>query len=280
MRDSEKVRCLLRGLWPDTMERVAISTPKMPAEFLQQSRLTHVGATAQHAMGVMPTQPLPGFAAASPFLPDTRNGTRGTTFVHNWKMPSGHEESASPVVTTEMFNALQESVKVLTTAVEQLTRPAPRGLPARQSQDQARKVLCYQYGRLGHIMQQCKTPLGPTVDEGVQPSGNWQGGVLEFPPIQKKNYAGEASYACHLTNVPVSVGNHETTMIVDTGLSVNIASQRFVHSIGAKVNKTTIMARNVNGKLVSAAGEVTLDMRIGLVVLRQAFLVLGTLPYN
>lgn len=172
MTDSEKVRCLLRGLWHEMMERVAISTSKMPAEILQHlQRSTHVGAMAQDAMGVMPTHPLPGFAAASPFLPDTRNGTRGTS-VHNWKMPSRHEESAARIVTTEMFNALQESVKVLTTAVEQLTRLVPRGIPGRQSQDQARKVLCYQYGRSGHIMRQCNTPLGPTVDEGVQPSGN------------------------------------------------------------------------------------------------------------
>ncbi|KAL1469698.1 hypothetical protein MTO96_024883 [Rhipicephalus appendiculatus] len=40
------------------------------------------------------------------------------------------------------------------------------------------------------------------------------------------------------------------------------------------------MVRNVNGKLVSAAGEVTLDIRIGPVELRESFLVLDTLPYD
>ncbi|CAN7947425.1 unnamed protein product [Ixodes hexagonus] len=35
MADTEKVRCLLRGLRPEMMERVAVSNPRTPADFLQ-----------------------------------------------------------------------------------------------------------------------------------------------------------------------------------------------------------------------------------------------------
>lgn len=49
------------------------------------------------------------------------------------------------------------------------------------------------------------------------------------PPERKKeNPVGEASYASHLITLPVSVGNLETTMIVDAGASMNIASQSFI----------------------------------------------------
>lgn len=40
------------------------------------------------------------------------------------------------------------------------------------------------------------------------------------------------------------------------------------------------MVRNVNGKIVSATGEVVLDIHIGPVKLRESFLVLDTLPYD
>lgn len=65
------------------------------------------------------------------------------------------------------------------------------------------------------------------------------------PPKRKKeNPVGEASYASHLITLPVSVGNLETTMIADTGASVNIASQSFISRIGAEVRRTAAMVRN------------------------------------
>ncbi|KAK8771423.1 hypothetical protein V5799_025333 [Amblyomma americanum] len=67
-------------------------------------------------------------------------------------------------------------------------------------------------------------------------------------------------------------------MILDTGASANIASQRFISRIDAQVSGTKATLRNVNGKLVSAAGEVTLNVRIGPVELQESFLVLDTLP--
>ncbi|KAH9384412.1 hypothetical protein HPB48_026419 [Haemaphysalis longicornis] len=44
MTNAEKVRCLLQGLRPEMMERIAITNPKTPKEFLAHlQRLTHVG---------------------------------------------------------------------------------------------------------------------------------------------------------------------------------------------------------------------------------------------
>lgn len=174
IKDSEKVRCLLRGLRPEMMERVAITNPKTPTEFLQHlQRLTHVGAMAQHAMAAMPTHPLPGFAAASPFVPGARNSTRDTTaFKPRGTSPPWREEPASRYVTTEMFDALQENMKALTTAVEQLSRAAPRRFPGRQSRNQMGQILCHRCGQPGHIMRQCRVPLGPPGTHGTQPSGN------------------------------------------------------------------------------------------------------------
>lgn len=174
MEDAEKVRCLLRGLRPEMMERVAISNPKTPSQFLQHlQRLTHVGAMAQHAMAAMPTHPLPGFAGASPFVPGARNCTRDTTtFEPQGSLPPRREDSAARYVTVEMFDALQQNMKALTTAVEQLSRPPSRRFPGRQSRNQVGQVLCYRCGRSGHIMRQCRVPLGPPGTQGTQPSGN------------------------------------------------------------------------------------------------------------
>lgn len=46
------------------------------------------------------------------------------------------------------------------------------------------------------------------------------------------------------------------------------------------LNTSNTVVRNVNGKIVSATGEVVLDIHIGPVKLRESFLVLDTLPYD
>lgn len=145
MTEGEKVRCLLRGLRPEMMERVAISNPKTTNEFLQHlQRLTHVGTMAQHAMAAMPTHSLPGFVAASPFSPGSNERGRGGAL----SQYQGHAPQG--VNAPEMLTSLQESVRALTSAVEKMSLARPRRFPARQTRNQSGQVICFR----------CKLPYG------------------------------------------------------------------------------------------------------------------------
>lgn len=161
MTDMEKVRCLLRELRSEMMERVAITNPRAPTDFLAHlQRLTHVGAMAQHALAAMPTHALPGFVASSPFFEERDSRERRSVYAEQRSREGNRQQGAPPpeTVTKEMFGALQDSVKALTDAVERLSRPPPRRFPPLQSRNQSGQLLCYACGRAGHMMRQCKQP--------------------------------------------------------------------------------------------------------------------------
>ncbi|CAN8006436.1 unnamed protein product, partial [Ixodes hexagonus] len=164
MADTEKVRCLLRGLRPEMMERVAISNPRTPADFLQHlQRLTHVGAMARQALFrfgsvplrlkitvrfrfsvrfgsgstpwlAMPTHELPGFAAPSPFSRPRPTAQARTPAADAGLRPNSSDAfhvqgPGAPQLTedtTAILGALQDSVRALTMAVEQLGRARQR----------------------------------------------------------------------------------------------------------------------------------------------------------
>lgn len=163
MADTEKVRCLLRGLRPEIMERVAISNPRTPADFLQHlQRLTHVGAMARQALLTMPTHELPGFAAPSPFSrpqPTTQASTPAAdTGLRPNPSDAFHVQGpGAPQLsenTTAILGALQDSVRALTMAVEQLGRARQR-FPPRLTRNQSGNVVCFRCHRPGHIQRQC-----------------------------------------------------------------------------------------------------------------------------
>lgn len=101
------------------------------------------------------------------------------------------------------------------------------------------------------------------------------------PPEAAKSESICATYhPSHLVTIPVSVGGHETDMIIDTGASINIASRSFVSRIGAVVRASTAVIKDVNGRLVNAAGEVELSIQVGPVEVRETLLVLDSFPYD
>lgn len=69
-------------------------------------------------------------------------------------------------------------------------------------------------------------------------------------------------------------------MIIDTGASVNIVSRSFLVYLGLAMHPTTAIVRDINGKLVSAAGEARLALQVGRVEIEELFLVLGAFPYD
>lgn len=146
MTDPEKVRCLLRGLRPEMMERVAITNPRTPAEFLQHlQRLTHVGAMARHALLTMPTHPLPGFAA-SPALATFHAGEERQRVA----APSTSQDTAA------ILGALQDSLRTLTTAIERMGQTQSQRFPVRRVRGQGGQPVCFHCRRPGHIMRQCQ----------------------------------------------------------------------------------------------------------------------------
>lgn len=158
MPDTEKVRCLLRGLRPEMMERVAITNPRTPGEFLQHlQRLTHVGAMARHAMLTMPTHPLPGFAADSfsPGLP--LQGQTDNPAGVLYSKDSQHQPTTQPPDpnTALILGALQDSVRTLTTAIEKMGQAQQQRFPSRRSRNQGGQPVCFHCRRPGHIMRQC-----------------------------------------------------------------------------------------------------------------------------
>ncbi|KAL1471061.1 hypothetical protein MTO96_040133 [Rhipicephalus appendiculatus] len=168
MTESEKVRCLIRGLRPEMMERVAISNPKTATDFLQHlQRLTHVGTMAQHAMAAMPRHALPGFVAASPFAPgtDTSPGLGMTAASHNRRGNSEkHANTGNPGTSdqSQMLAVLQESIKALTIAMERIAPHPARGYPSNPSRNARGQVICFRCHQEGHIRRQCQEPLQET----------------------------------------------------------------------------------------------------------------------
>ncbi|KAH9374587.1 hypothetical protein HPB48_000805 [Haemaphysalis longicornis] len=70
---------------------------------------------AQHAMAAMPAHPLPGFAAASPFVPGARNSTRDTTaFEPRGTLPPWHEVPASRtnIISAERQTAARKAARL------------------------------------------------------------------------------------------------------------------------------------------------------------------------
>lgn len=183
MNDTEKVRCLLRGLRPEMMERVAITNPRTPAEFLQHlQRLTHVGAMARHALLAMPTHPLPGFAAASPFAHTSANGPppvrensgpgqEPSDLLHAQGRP---HQAPTAESTASILASLQESMRALTAAVERMGQPQRQRFPPRSSRNQTGQAVCFRCNRPGHIMRQCNQPPNPPSEHPQPPrQGNW-----------------------------------------------------------------------------------------------------------
>ncbi|KAL1455831.1 hypothetical protein MTO96_043591 [Rhipicephalus appendiculatus] len=168
MTESEKVRCLIPGLRPEMMERVAISNPKTATDFLQHlQRLTHVGTMAQHAMAAMPRHALPGFVAASPFAPgtDTSPGLGMTAASHNRSGNSEkHANTEKPGTSdqSQMLTVLQESIKALTIAMERIAPHPARGYPSNPSRNARGQVICFRCHQEGHVRRQCQEPLQET----------------------------------------------------------------------------------------------------------------------
>lgn len=101
------------------------------------------------------------------------------------------------------------------------------------------------------------------------------------PPKATKSDSVSATYhPSHLITIPVSVEGQETEMIIDTGASVNIASRSFISRIGAEMSASTAVIKDVNGRLVRAAGEVELSIQVGPVEVRETLLVLDSFPYD
>lgn len=168
------MRCLLRWLCPEIMQRVAISNPRTTNEFLQHlQRLTHVGTMAQHAMAAMPTHSLPGFVAAAPFSSGSNErGREGALSQYQGHAPQG---APTPGVNApEMLACLQESVRALTSVVEKMSLTRPRRFPARQTRSQSGQVICFRCKRPGHIQRQCSQPPPETVARQDTPApGNY-----------------------------------------------------------------------------------------------------------
>lgn len=175
MSEVNTVRYLLRGLRPEMMERVAITNPQTPTEFLRHlQRLTHVGAMARHALLAMPSHPLPGFAASPPVT--TGPGAVADPGPEASRMLYAEGPSRAPTthdkVTTEMIGVLQHSIQELTTAVERLTTSPRRRFPPQRSRNQAGQAICYSCGRPGHIMRQCQARQHPPAGNNSYSSGN------------------------------------------------------------------------------------------------------------
>ncbi|KAL1442722.1 hypothetical protein MTO96_046275 [Rhipicephalus appendiculatus] len=291
MTESEKVRCLIRGLRPEMMERVAISNPKTATDFLQHlQRLTHVGTMAQHAMAAMPRHALPGFVAASPFAPgaDTSPGASMLAASHNRSGNSEeHANTRNPDTPdqSQMLTVLQESIKALTIAMERIAAPPARRFPSNPSRNARGQVICFRCHQGGPYKASvpgtaARNKQVPT-SAGAGKLGERGSGVSPRISESHSAVAVSAHYLpTHLITIPVSVQGKDTLMIIDTGASVNIASRDFVSRIGATIRPTTAIIRDVGSKLIRAAGEVQLAIKIGPVEIEETLLVLDSLPYD
>ncbi|CAN7998640.1 unnamed protein product [Ixodes hexagonus] len=175
MPDAEKLRYLLRGLRPEMMERVAISNPRTTQEFLQHlQRLTHVGAMARHVLMAMPTHPLPGLHAENPIRapgydlgsPPGAAETLGSP-TDLFYAPGRHDVPDRS--TAAVLEAMQETLRALTAAVDRLGQRDRRPFPPRGSRNQGGQVVCFRCNRAGHIMRQCPETPAPQAPNPGQP---------------------------------------------------------------------------------------------------------------
>lgn len=166
MPESEKLRHLLRGLRPEMMERVAITNPGTSQEFLQHlQRLTHVGAMARHALMAMPTHPLPG-RHTDTFPLTVQDTSSRVDSVGMLNEPSTvlyapTRQETPDKSTVAALNAMQETLRALTAAVDRLGQQDRRPFPRRTSRNTNGQVICFRCNRSGHIARQCNEPIAP-----------------------------------------------------------------------------------------------------------------------
>lgn len=130
----------------------------------------------------MPSHPLPGFAtspsAAADPVPVAEPGPDVSQMLYGGgttRAPTTQEKA-----TTEIISILQDSIKELTTAVEHLTTSKRQRFSSRRKRNQTGQAICYQCGRPGHIMRQCRASQPPSA--GRHPyllPGNKRARVLE-----------------------------------------------------------------------------------------------------
>lgn len=211
------------------MERVAITNPKTPTEFLQHSPDARggYGPTRHGSYADAPSPRLCSSLALRTRCPEqhkrhhcVRASRDFTSMAQGTGLTVRNNRNARrPSRKHEGLNNCRR------TAIPSRTTATPR--PTITESDGAN--LMPPVRSAGTYNATVPRTVGATRNPGHPAIGKLGRQGAGVPPERKKeNPVGEASYASHLITLPVSVGNLETTMIVDAGASMNIASQSFI----------------------------------------------------
>lgn len=171
MTEEDRLRHLLRGLSPSTMEKIVISNPGSCAEFLQILQRINQAALMARASCTPTSFPLPGMQPWTPTIPGTASAALATT----QSSPVSHLSCDHPHVTAtcaagqhvqrqdanadnRALRAISESIEALTArikAIEEQVRRPPVPWPPKTSRGDDGRPRCQYCQRPGHVARQC-----------------------------------------------------------------------------------------------------------------------------
>lgn len=163
MAEEDRLRHLLRGLCPSTMEKIVISNPSTCAEFLQiLQRINQAALMARAACpppAYQPAGPYPPTAIAAGMQPPSVShpvfehahvaapcAAGGCLQGHNVTAPNKDVKAIA-----ESIDALAERIK----AIEDQVRRPPAPWPPRGSRYDDGRPRCQYCKRVGHVARQC-----------------------------------------------------------------------------------------------------------------------------
>lgn len=171
MKEEDRLRHLLRGLRPETMEKMIIANPSNCGEFLQTLQRINQAALMARASCAPPSFPLPAMQPWTPTIPGMPIAAAATT----QPSPVSHQTCDHPHVTAACaagqhfqrqnanadngaLRAISESIEALTErikAIEEQVRRPPVPWPPKASRGDDGRPQCQYCHRLGHVARQC-----------------------------------------------------------------------------------------------------------------------------
>ncbi|KAH9359790.1 hypothetical protein HPB48_020983 [Haemaphysalis longicornis] len=171
MKEEGRLRHLLRGLRPETMEKMIIANPSNCGEFLQTLLRINQAALMARASCTPPSFPLSGMQPWTPTIPGMPSAAAATTQPSPVShLACDHPHGAAPCAAGQhvrrqdanadnrALRAISESIEALTErikAIEQQVRRPPVPWPPKTSRGDDGRPRCQYCQRLGHVDRQC-----------------------------------------------------------------------------------------------------------------------------